>query len=347
MESKNIVIFCQAPADIPFVLTLYEQYKEVNKVSIFVINVEGMFQFLSNLKLDLELLVFIPYKILNIKQVWLINSERIRISNIWDKYFSNIQNGIVYFFSRFEDWLTGSFIHKFSKKNKIKIIYLDHYDDSANLFFNQKNIPVKSRIYLSILYILTGVNFKARIMEKLPEFPVNKYPIIKQTGIINKKVFAKYSFHFTLPNKNKSNVLFFVSPCDVTIFNPIYYNDTLKEFIILLKNIGFNIIVKGHPRIGIPQTICEIADLEIPSYIPAEFIDMQNIRMCIGLDTTAICHFAKNDILPTYSIIKLFPSANNKMLEILVKYLKQQSDNKILFFENQEQIKTFALKNLK
>ena len=50
-RSQKIIIFCQAPADVPYVLTLYEIYNREYSISIFVINVEGMFQFLSDLHL--------------------------------------------------------------------------------------------------------------------------------------------------------------------------------------------------------------------------------------------------------------------------------------------------------
>ena len=69
---KNIIIFIQAPADIQYALTIYEENKETAEISIFCINVEGMYKFLESLDLNVKQLVFIPYtKNFNIKNVFL------------------------------------------------------------------------------------------------------------------------------------------------------------------------------------------------------------------------------------------------------------------------------------
>lgn len=339
MNSNKTIIFCQAPADVPYALTVYEQQKGKSAVSIFVINVEGMFRFLSGLNLDLEQLIFIPYKLTNLRQIGLLYAERNRINTLWLKYFSQVKEGTVYFFSRFEDWLTAAFIHRFAKRKYIQIIYTDHYDSSAELFQKNTDISLKKRIYLLILKYLTGVDFKVRIWEKLPEFPVEKYAIQKVKAEVSDQVYSKYAFKSAILDSHASNLLLFISPCDNTIFNDDFYNDKLTEIINILKSNGFKIIVKGHPRIGLPMQVKKVADYEIPSFVPGEFIDTNNYSICIGLDTTAICYFAKNKILPTYSVIKLFPSAKKEMTDSLIKYLQQQSDNKIIFFDNLEELK--------
>lgn len=343
MNSNKTIIFCQAPADIPYVLTIYEQQKGKSEVSIFVINVEGLFRFLTELNLELEQLIFIPYKLKNIKQIGSLYTERNRINTIWQNHFSKIKEGKVYFFSRFEDWLTAAFIHRFTKQENIQIGYTDHYDSSADLFKKNLNITLKNRIYLLILKYLTGVDFKILIREKLPEFPVEKYSIQKVKAEVNNQLYSKYAFKSAVLDGNALNLLLFVSPCDNTIFNPKFYNNRLIEIINILKVNGFRITVKGHPRIGLPMQVKEVADYEIPSYVPGEFIDTNKFSICIGLDTTAICNFARNNILPTYSAIKLFPSVKKEMIDSLIKYLRQQSNNKMLFFDNLEDLKKIAL----
>ena len=187
---QKIIIFCQAPADIPYLLTLYEIHKSESSISIFVINVEGMFRFLSDLQLDLEQLVFIPYRLISLKRIDLLPAERKRIKSLWKKYFANIQTGNVYFFSRFEDWLTAAFIHRFAKKNEIKIAYVDHYDYSAQLFPVQSVASFKIKIYLLILKYLTKVNFKANMRDRLPEFQVDRYAFLKTKAELDRQVFS-------------------------------------------------------------------------------------------------------------------------------------------------------------
>lgn len=342
MDSNNIIIFCQAPADIPYVLKLYEQYKDQSQISIFVINVEGMFRFLSDLKLDIEKLIFIPYKLIDVRQIGRLNAERKRINYLWQTHFLNVIDGKVYFFSRFEDWLTGAFIHRFTKNIRIKTFYLDHYDDQAMLFPEQKFITFKRKVYLFLLKFLTDVAFEGGINEKLPEFPVDKYPILKLSIEVDKEIFFKYSYDFKSLN-TFSNLLFFVSPCEITMFKTTVYNEKIIELIGLFKTIGFKIIVKGHPRMGMPQEIREIADFEIPCYVPGEFINTRDFKMCVGIDTTAICYFAEKRIMPTYSLIKLFPSINNELINIYIQYLLKQSKDEMLFIDNIEKLKKIAL----
>lgn len=331
---NNIIIFCQAPADIPYVLSLYEKYKEEKLISVYVINVENVFKFMQGLNLNLSALVFIPYVLGTFKSIFQIIKERKRIKALKKQYFDLVINTDVYFFSRFEDWLTSSFLVGLKKRNSI--YYIDHYDNSAN-FFDKKKRSIKVEIYGLILKYLTGVSFKLDIVEKLPEFPINTYNIAIEDAVLNSGVFVKYSYSVNIPFKNKSNILFFISECEDTIFDSNFYNEKLKSIVTDLKTIGFNVVVKGHPRIGMPECIKLISNYEIPSYVPGEFIDIESFRFCLGLDTNAICYFAKSNKIPTYSLIRMFPSTDIDMIEILVKFLKNQSDNEIIFIDNEEQ----------
>jgi len=345
-RSQKIIIFCQAPADVPYVLTLYEIYNREYSISIFVINVEGMFQFLSDLHLNLEHLVYIPYELINLKKILLLNSERNRINSLWEKYFSNIKSGNVFFFSRFEDWLTAAFIHKFAEKREIKISYVNHYDFSAQLFPVQNIASLKIRVYLLILKYLTKVDFKANIRDRLPEFQIHKYPILETKVELNGQVFLKYAYNTNIFGKNTSNLLFFVSSGEETVYDPASYVGTLISIISLFREVGFKIIVKGHPRTGLPESVRKVSDFEIPSYVPGEFINAANFSMCLGIDSTAICYFAKNKILPTYSVIKLFTYFNKALIEIFINFLQQQSNNEILFIDDFEKLKNIALIHL-
>lgn len=337
MGNNTVIIFCQAPADVPFVLSLYEKKQKTNSVSIFVVNVEGVFRFLSSLKLNLEQLAFIPYSGTNLKNIKDIYLERKRINALFKKYFSSIESAEIYFYSRFEDWLTSAFIHKLSKVPNVKITYLKHHDDSVN-FDEKAGVTLRLHIYSLILKYITGVTFTVKILERLPEFPVDKYAIQKGIAIIDKEVFSKYVYRENLIDKKKANVLFFVSDCQDLIFERAYYYNAIIDIVSVFQQNGYRVILKGHPRIGIPDIFREAADSEIPGYVPGEFIDADSIAICIGLETNALSHFAKNESLPTYSLVRMIPSANDRQIEIFVDYLKKQSENKIRFIDNKQQL---------
>ena len=344
LSGQKILLFCQAPADIPYILTLYEFYERQSSISIFVINVEGMFKFLYDLQLDLEQLVFIPYQLVNLKRIDLLYSERKRIKLLWKEHFSNIHNGKVYFFSRFEDWLTAAFIHRLARNGENIITYAGHNDYVALLFPVQDKVSLKLKIYLFILKYLTNVSFSARRRDRLPEFQIDRYAILKTKLEVDKQVFVKYAYSIDILDKNASNLLFLISSGEPTVYAPLYYIDTIKSVISLFQIMGFKIFVKGHPRTGLPETVRNMTEFEIPSYVPGEFIDACNFKICLGIDTTALCYFSINKILPTYSVIKLFSYVDNSFSDIFIKYLKQQSDNEMLFINNFEELKKIVLK---
>ena len=337
MAINKTIIFCQAPADIPYVLSLYEQIRETSDISIFVINVEGMFRFLNDLKLDLEQLIFIPYQLKNLKKLLNLNSERRRINSLFRKYFADVEQAEVFFFSRFEDWLTAAFLHKLSRKKGVQIAYLNHYDH-VSFFEKRHNMSLGLRAYVLTLKFLTGINFRVKIIEKLPELPIEDYNIIEKKPVLNEQVFAKYAYVGNFAGNGKSGALFFLSECEDTIYDCRYYNNTLVDIISILHENNYNVIAKGHPRTGMPVVVKKICDNEIPAYVPGEFIDTSNIRICLGLDTNAICYFAKTGQLATYSLIRMVPTADIAMTEILVNFLETQSENTMKFIDNKEQL---------
>lgn len=342
MNSTKTILFCQAPADVPYVLNLYEKNEFKNTISIFIINVEGLYTFFFGLHLNIERLVFIPYKLKSIKNILWIIVERRRINKLWKIYFKHTNNCDVYFFSRFEDWLTAAFIHRFAKNHTIEIKYVNHYDNSSTLFPKVKEIILKIKIHLLMLKIITNVSFKAEIKEKFPEFPTEDYNLKELSIKNNLDIYVKYHFKIDFINIRKPNMLFFISPCEPTILDPINYNEKLIKIIQLFNSIGFNTVVKGHPRLGIPKSISEVIDQCIPSYVPGEFLDFKMFDLCLGLDTTALCHYAKNTKLPTYSIIKLFPYSNKVLFDVAINYLNQQSEGKIKYCTNIKELEKIA-----
>lgn len=105
-----------------------------------------------------------------------------------------------------------------------------------------------------------------------------------------------------------------------------------------MKN-KIQIFIKGHPRLGIPNIETSNV-LEIPSYIPSEFINSEAFKCVLGMNTYGLCHFAKNELLPTYSIIDIFMFKEQKYKNIYKNYLKENSDNKIHFITSFEELET-------
>lgn len=341
-EENKIIIFCQAPADIPYVLSLYEKHKEGKVISVYVINVENVFKFIKGLNLNLEALVFIPYTLTSFKSLFQIFTERKRIKALKKQYFDFVINTDVYFFSRFEDWLTSSFLSGLSMKNSV--YYLDHYDFSADIFERKKK-GLKVFALKCIFYILTEAVFKLEILEKLPEFDYVRYNVKKQTAELKIDVFSKYQYVIDNVNAYRSSVLFFVSPCEAVIYDCESHDRIQFDLVQYFKQNNWNVIVKGHPRLGVPENIMDLVDVQIPSYIPAEFIRIENVFLCLGIITTALSFFAKNTGIPTYSLVNLFQFKDANSAQNYREYLSGVSDNKMLFFKDRNDFENIVKKS--
>ncbi len=324
--NNDIIVFCQAPADIPYFLTLYERNKKDKTFCVYVINIENVYKFLKSLNLELKNLIFIPYTIKSFKNIPRFLEERRRIKRIKAKYFNDVRDADVYFFSRFEDWLTSSFLKTLQKQNSVH--YFDHYDFSSKLYKEQK-INFKLLVLKILYYILTDVNFKVAIIEKLPEFNYRKYNIKRQTAELDSNIFHKYSFTINVKENLKPIVLLFVSPCEGAVYNCKSHDEIQFQIIELLKKCNMTIVVKGHPRSGIPENIINLIDVQIESYIPAEFIEVENVSMCLGVITAALAHFAKNTKIQTYSLINLFEFKDVSSIIQYKDYLSELSNNEI------------------
>ncbi|MDR6762507.1 hypothetical protein J2Y38_002718 [Flavobacterium sp. 2755] len=326
-----MIVFCQAPADIPYVLSLYEKYKNEEVISIVVINVENVFKFIKSLNLNLDSLVFIPYTLKSFKNPLDIIRERKRIIKLNKKYFDAIVGTNVYFFSRFEDWLTSFFLKGLSKRNKI--YYLDHYDFSSE-FFEKKKLTFKLSIYKLIYFLLTGVDFKLEIIEKIPELNYGKYKIERRVPQVNNEVFQKYQYEIDILQKIEPIVLFFVMPCEPTIYDCESHDEIQLSIVESFKKNNWTVVIKGHPRLGVPDNIMNVIDVEIPSYIPAEFLQIKDVKMCVGIITTALAHFATSSDIKTYSLVNLFQFRKNTSSKLYTDYLSEASNNQVKFFQS-------------
>ena len=108
---KEIVMFCGAPADVQYALSIYHKHKGKSDISFFVTNVEGVYRFLKSLNLELKELIYIPYPAeFSIKNPLKVLQVKHCLSKIYGKHFEEISNARIYFFSHFYDWMAFSLI---------------------------------------------------------------------------------------------------------------------------------------------------------------------------------------------------------------------------------------------
>ncbi len=325
-DIKKVLVFCQAPADIQYVIALYEKYHKTTTLSVYCINVEAMYLFLKALNLELSELVFIPSCLVNFKNPRKLIVEKLRLNHLYQKHIKKKEGYEIYFFSIWHDWLTFYFIGKFKKNNKV--FFLKHYLGVSE--HSRKPIGIKEKLLLFVYKYLT--NFKLKYLENntnsvllLPYYNLD----IKRVSFKINDIELPNKYLYKLNNVGSNTVLLLES--NLTSLGII--NNYLLKTIEVLKKLKSNkcqIFLKGHPRIGHSEEINSYIDVFIPSYIPAEFIDISSVKYVFGLLSLPLAIYA-NKHHNVYSFIDDYDFISNEVKMDYKNYLIANSNNKIKF----------------
>lgn len=328
---KEIVIFCQAPADVQYALSLYHTYQGEGTFHFFVINVEGMYTFLTGLKLKNAHIEFIPYPNFKIKNPKSILKVRQYIKNNIKQHFQGLTNCEIYYFSNKHDWLAFAFIAHLAKRNKI--FCFDHY--AKAIPYRKKGLlSAKQLVLLLIYFYLTrGFLHYEWVNDKgVVSFNSDRYNIVDRAISISDEIYFKYAYHIKI-NRFHNSVLFFESKVSNhhVIVN---YEETLRNVINYLLGKGVTIYIKPHPRLGYSKLLDECDVAILPAYIPGEFISYSQFSAIVGISTVAIAQVARRSDVPVYSLIDLFTFNNIAEKEVYRKYLIDQSDGNVVFIRD-------------
>lgn len=327
----KIVLFCQAPADVQYVLALYHKNKAKFEIYIICVNVESMFRFLVGLNLKINKLIYIPYSYnFNSFNPFNFFKEKRRLNKLFNTHFNINEPSRIYFFSHFFDWVTFFFVSRLSQIHET--YFVDHYDTSSLSNFNVNNYSLKKILQLIILYYMSNIKFQFVALSGKPriEFPYWKYKIRKiEPPQFDFDLFSTYSYSFQV--NNYPALLIFetnYSNYDTLIRN---YLLTMRNILVTLNLKGFKIYIKGHPKNsyskGLATEICET----IPNYIPAEFLKLDSFNAVLGVESVSLANICNRFSLPVISLICLFDWHVESVKEEYINYLTKTSKNRILF----------------
>lgn len=331
------IIFCQAPADLFYVLNIL-QLPETEESIIYVINIKSNYLFLCSLDLPNCKILFLEQPKVNFKNPISLLKGKLRLVKIKKELFDKKKGVEVYFFSIYFDWFTASIVTFLSSNNNI--IYYNHHDELINTKSDRRFYP--NIFILSFLYsFLTNTNFYHSCKSPFLKFKVIDYPISAYNPTKNSlKIDNKYIFN--VQNKDKKVILFFISQEEIDFLRESI--EDIKDLILDIKKVGVLIYCKGHPRLGIPQSIVELCDDTVPNFVPAEFINYDCILACIGLISTALAYPSKRYNLPVFSIMNFLNFKDEKRKIGFSDYLREISDDKIIFPVNKSLLKNHLLK---
>jgi hypothetical protein len=322
---KTIVLFSQAPADIQYVLSLYDKYKYKFNIKIVVVNVKNNFRYLKSLKLKVEL-KFVP--LIPQKDIIKFLKYSIKLKFIYKNLFSRLAIEKVYFFSNNYDYVTAYFIEKLQYRSDI--FFYDIYKINGENIINTVTIIKKN-----IIKLLFGINIK---FFNLP--PSIAYQYIydrKKVKEIDLRSIVKnlnsYKYNISKTDSIKMNLLLFESNGE-TSNDFVNYNQDMINILDTISN-DYNIYIKPHPRLGYSK-ICDNYNINIiKSYIPSELVSLNRFDLVLGIDSAAI---ATSNHHNNKCILELFNFYDKNRLLYIQKYLEKLSKNRLLFVKSVKEL---------
>lgn len=329
----DLLIFIQAPADLRYALNICETNNNIKSNKLLcVVNVPQMYDFVCSLSLENTEIVYFDSIRYNIWNPFTYLTARRKYQSIYNTFFKEVIFKEVYFFSRFFDWFTAGIVARFSNREDINIYYYNHYDDMSKMK-NLRDMPkehLKAFIISKAVSFMSRAKFTARYYFKNPEFKYKRYGIKK----LNKefeKIHIDKKHQYLLSNRDEKVVLFFISPEELDFFTH-RSEKIIVELLKSLKGKGYFLCIKGHPRLGVPEHLLKFFDINIPSYIPSEFIAYKNVEFVVGTISIALSYpLSLDQPIPAYSLIRDLEFKSNEKRLYFEDYLKKTGKGKIKF----------------
>jgi len=321
---KSVIIFSQQPADIPLVLSLVRKSVQ-DSLTIVCVGVQNNYRFFTRVCEKEYKIMYIPRKTL--PAPWQLSSffgAIIFLKYIYKKRFSKICNHDVYFFAKGHDWVSIYLINKLAHSGN-------------NIFFSpsiSNTIEVKRYSFReSVLIIAYRWLCSAKVVFANTEMGRLLYwdhPLIKNTNIVTEPVIFE-KFRTGIEVGPKTILLLDSNMESVNIIKG--YTETMLLFAKQLIGVGYRIHLKAHPRLSYTPGIKEYIESEIPSFIPAEFIDCKNYSYVVGLSSNALSNISLH-YSNVVTIIDLFEYIDTNKKNAYKNFLLANPDNQILFISN-------------
>ena len=275
---KKLILISQSPADLRYVIDLYEEFKEHKEIKIVVITVINNFNFLKTLDLKADI-KFVP--LVGKGNILRLLFFFINLRSIYKNLFSKCEGESVYFFSNTMDYVTAYFVKKLSERNAV--YFIDIYKIEGP---DVTGIIIK--IITFILKLTLGINI--RFLRHYTgdicyQYNSEKDNIISKERRITSKLKACYQYR-ALGNTKRRKLVFFEGN---GVLNKYYvnYEKNLRDCIETLS-LKYEIFIKPHPRVGFSQFLIDCNVEILPPHIPAEFISLSDFDVVLGIETVAI-----------------------------------------------------------
>lgn len=342
MEEKHLII-CQAPFHVQYVLTIVNLLAERNvKNDVLVVNVEEVFTYLTQLNLGSTNLFF--YKdTIELSGVPGLLSLRKNKSNIEEFFCEKISSAAyshVSYFTNVYDWMTGYFVASLSRTAKMVFYEVEVHDVINRKIGEPSSFSMKKYVQVLAMRYVTGVEFCFRSLGNGSNpyfFPYESYSIERSSIQVKAEVLKKYVFKYTGPKKSilivEAKVAFYFQN----------YEEEITRVLSMVRDTGYNIVLKTHPRIGAENFIYNLVDDEITSSMPSELIDASCFSMVIGSISTGLTSLQGSDGVPIISLIEMIDLVDENDRTRILSVLGTNKLQTILFPVSLQEIKDYLL----
>lgn len=331
---SNSYIFCQAPTKIPATLLCYEnEYKLGNRVTI-IVNVENTAKFFRLLGLNANVECLTAFVI---KRSTLLESSRLKRivkNDILRLGIDSTYTNRIFFTDICDNFMMGLYLAKLKKHPIFKIQAQIDIKNGLDKRFERLGVPFKLKVKERLFSMVFGYHFLyTRIDHWTLTLDIRKYdyPLLdfSDMSVCNRYLIA-------LPGEGCHRVIFFTEPYRNKFQTEENYMAINKKIITTLQSKNYKVGVKGHPRIGLPEGIKEMADFEIPAYIPSEFIDIKGFDFAIGFVSTSICSASSE--IKSYSVLPMCTVIDESQVIYWRDYIDKLSNGKVLYLSDFNQI---------
>jgi hypothetical protein len=195
------------------------------------------------------------------------------------------------------------------------------------------------KIKLQVYKYITGIDFQivdfgeANVLR----FPSKRYGVRSKELLVDSNIFSKYAYKFD--KITERSVLLFESLPEQEDDMLMDYQSIMACVLRELKDAGYRIFIKPHPRVGGSPFAKEYADCILSKSIPGEFISVENFLSVIGVDTLALANIARRSSRGKFfSLIKMFKFRHEESKTLFVDYLREHSEDNIIFTETIDEL---------
>lgn len=326
---KNMILFSQAPADIVYVLSLYQRFRYTHKIRIVVVNVENSYKFFQSLNLNAEL-DFIPL----VPQKKLIRFLKFlfRLRSVYRQIFSNYKNAEIYYFSNCYDYVTAFFIEKLALNNEI--YFADLYNSKgptiSGVATKIKKLQVKLLLGISVKYFRHSTQ---RAYQYLA--PKSVLFIAPNTLFTNDNNLDE--FKYKVEGVEHKNCILFLESNGSLDNRFTCYDQQISCVFKQIPN-SVTMFIKPHPRLGYSSILDDYEPIIMEDYIPAEMIDLECFSAIIGIDSASV---ALMDHPNKLCIIDLFEYKFSEINIEMKAYLDELPGEDFKYAKNMDELKDF------